>query len=74
MVVYSKADQEKNKDKEAKNFSDLDKYIELLLDSKAEEESVFLYLNCANPSDPYDLGVVGYNNRDKEKKYYTLSG
>lgn len=35
---------------------------------------MFLYLNCANPSDPYDLGVVGYNNRDKDKKYYTLSG
>ena len=75
-VCYRKEDKESNasKTKDAKNFSDLDKYIELLLDSKAEEESVFLYLNCANASDPYDLGVVGYNNRDKDKKYYTLSG
>lgn len=64
-VVYGKEEKDANsKTKDAKNFSDLDKYIELLLDSKAEEESVFLYLNCANQSDPYDLAVVSYNNRD----------
>ena len=60
VVFYGIEEKEKSKTKDVKNFSDLDKYIELLLDSKAEEESVFLYLNCANPSDPYDLSDVGY--------------
>jgi hypothetical protein len=36
-------------------WSDLDKYIELLLDSKSEEETVFMYLNPNNNGDPYDL-------------------
>jgi len=41
---------------EPKVWSDLDKYIELLLDSKSEEETVFMYLNpnLLN-GDPYDL-------------------
>ena len=30
--------------KKAQKWSDLDKYIELLLDSKSEEETVFVYL------------------------------
>ena len=41
---------------EPKVWSDLDKYIELLLDSKSEEETVFMYLNPnPNNGDPYDL-------------------
>jgi hypothetical protein len=41
---------------ESKVWSDLDKYIELLLDSKSEEETVFMYLNPKeNSTDPYDL-------------------
>jgi hypothetical protein len=54
-------------------WSDLDKYIELLLDSKSEEETVFVYLNPNPNSDPYDLLVVSYQDR-KPQKYYTLSG
>lgn len=41
---------------EARVWSDLDKYIELLLDSKSEEETVFMYLlPKENSPDPYDL-------------------
>ena len=41
-------------------WSDLDKYIELLLDSKSEEETVFVYLNPNKNGDPYDLLVCSY--------------
>ncbi len=41
-------------------WSDLDKYIELLLDSKSEEETVFVYLNPNPNGDPYDLLVCSY--------------
>ena len=41
-------------------WSDLDKYIELLLDSKSEEETVFVYLNTNANGDPYDLLVCSY--------------
>jgi hypothetical protein len=41
-------------------WSDLDKYIELLLDSKSEEETVFVYLNPNPNRDPYDLLVCSY--------------
>jgi hypothetical protein len=59
---------------EQKVWSDLDKYIELLLDSKSEEETVFMYLNPKeNSTDPYDLQVASYDGRLKPK-YYTLSG
>ena len=50
----------------------------MLLDSKSEEETVFLYL-LPNPNgDPYDLLSCGYSdtregNQAKEK-YYTISG
>ena len=56
-------------------WSDLDKYIELLLDSKSEEETVFVYL-IPNPgnSDPYDLQVSDYSECKNKTKYYTLSG
>lgn len=54
-------------------WSDLDKYIELLLDSKSEEETVFVYLNPNPSGDPYDLLVCSYQQRN-EQKYYTLSG
>jgi dynein heavy chain len=59
---------------EPKVWSELDKYIELLLDSKSEEETVFMYLNPnAVSSDPYDLQVTSYEKRNPNK-YYTLSG
>ena len=59
---------------EPKVWSDLDKYIELLLDSKSEEETVFMYLNPNKTNgDPYDLQVTSYGKRNKGK-YYTLSG
>lgn len=62
------------KETEQKVWSDLDKYIELLLDSKSEEETVFMYLNPkVNSVDPYDLMVSSYDLRGKPK-YYTLSG
>jgi hypothetical protein len=44
------------KDKLKKTWSELDKYIELLLDSKQTDQSVFVYLNPnPNTSNPYDL-------------------
>lgn len=59
---------------EPKVWSDLDKYIELLLDSKSEEETVFMYLNPnLQNGDPYDLQVISYDHRHIPK-YYTLSG
>ena len=60
-------------DTKTQKWSDLDKYIELLLDSKSEEETVFVYLNPNPNNDPYDLLVCSYQQR-QEKKYYTLSG
>ena len=71
-------EEEAKKDPSQQKWSDLDKYIELLLDSKSEEETVFVYL-LPNPNgDPYDLLVCSYSdtregNQPKEK-YYTLSG
>ena len=62
---------QKNESKQ--KWSDLDKYIELLLDSKSEEETVFVYLNPNPNGDPYDLLVCSYQQRN-EQKYYTLSG
>jgi dynein heavy chain len=61
--------------KAAKNreWVDLDKYIELLLDSKSEDEIVFIYCNPNKNGDPYDLQVCAYDKRNVEK-YYTLSG
>ena len=41
-------------------WSDLDKFIELLLDSKSEEETVFVYLNPNTNQDPYDLLLTTY--------------
>lgn len=55
-------------------WSDLDKYIELLLDSKSEEETVFVYLNHNTNGDPYDLLVCSYQETRDKTKYYTLSG
>ena len=43
-----------------RNWVDLDKYIELLLDSKSDDEIVFVYLNPNDNGDPYDLKVVVY--------------
>jgi len=40
-----------------KTWSELDKYIELLLDSKQTDQSVFVYLNPSPDGNPYDLTV-----------------
>lgn len=70
----SKKDKTKDKTNPQK-WSDLDKYIELLLDSKSEEETVFVYLTPNPNGDPYDLLVCSYQQRTKHgNKYYTLSG
>jgi hypothetical protein len=66
-------DKSKPDNKQQQKWSDLDKYIELLLDSKSEEETVFVYLNPNPNQDPYDLLVCSYQQRT-EQKYYTLSG
>ena len=64
----------KGKEVVQQQWSDLDKFIELLLDSKSEEETVFVYLNPNKATgDPYDLEVVYYAMRDRHR-YYTLSG
>lgn len=55
-------DDAKAKDAGQQKWSDLDKYIELLLDSKSEEETVFVYL-LPNPNgNPYDLLVKSYSD------------
>jgi hypothetical protein len=66
-------EEEEKKEGAPQKWSDLDKYIELLLDSKSEEETVFVYLNPNENGDPYDLQVCVYQDR-KIAKYYTLSG
>lgn len=66
-------DKSPKKGAHGQKWSDLDKYIELLLDSKSEEETVFVYLNPNPNQDPYDLLVTSYQGRN-EQKYYTLSG
>jgi len=49
-----------------KAWSELDKYIELLLDSKQTDQSVFVYLNPNSDSgNPYDLTVCQYHDRDE---------
>jgi hypothetical protein len=66
-------EEEEKKETTQQKWSDLDKYIELLLDSKSEEETVFVYLNTNPNNDPYDLLVCSYQERNA-LKYYTLSG
>jgi len=73
-VFTGQEGQEEHKPKLAQKWSDLDKYIELLLDSKSEEETVFMYLRAQDNGDPYDLQVVSYMKNKDEPKYYTLSG
>ena len=74
-VQYGTESADQTKTAEPKVWSDLDKMIELLLDSKSEEEIVFMYLKPnADTNDPYDLKVVQYTDRGGSDKYYTLSG
>lgn len=60
------------KEKKVQTWTDLDKYIELLLESRNDEETVFQYLKPTDKG-PYDLEVVVFGKRDPNK-YYTLSG
>jgi len=71
-VDYGQGDQVEN-EKKPQKWTDLDKYIELLLDSKSEEETVFVYLRPNENGDPYDLQVLN-NYKERKSKYYTLSG
>ena len=73
VIVTDLTSENTKKPKKAQKWSDLDKYIELLLDSKSEEETVFVYLIPHNDTDPYDLKVVDYGDRAGCERYYTLS-
>jgi dynein heavy chain len=67
-------EEKKPKEVVQQQWSDLDKFIELLLDSKSDEETVFLYLNPNKKTgDPYDLLLTEYRDR-QIPRYYTLSG
>jgi hypothetical protein len=69
-----KGEKQKKTAVKVQTWTDLDKYIELLLESRSEEETVFQYLNPNEKSgNPYDLQVVVFNRRNPNK-YYTLSG
>lgn len=59
-VAFNSANNGNKKEEKTQKWSDLDKYIELLLDSKSEEETVFVYLNPNPNGDPYDLLVCSY--------------
>lgn len=48
-----------------KQWSELDKYIELLLDSKQTDQSVFVYLNPSPDGNPYDLQISQYHDRNE---------
>ena len=72
-VVHNLREENSKKPKKPQQWGELDKYIELLLDTRSEEETVFTYLNCPNKNDPYDLEPVGFPLRTREK-YYTISG
>ena len=72
--TFGHSDDKGPKEVVEQQWSDLDKYIELLLESKSDEETVFIYLNPnLKTGDPYDLEVADYSTRYKER-YYTLSG
>lgn len=72
-IITDIAAENTKKPKKNQKWSDLDKYIELLLDSKSEEETVFVYLVPHSDADPYDLRVVDYSERANKERYYTLS-
>ena len=75
VVVHNLREENQNKPKKPPQWGELDKYIELLLDTRSEEETVFTYLICKNKNDPYDLEPVGYGMRDQGgDRYYTISG
>lgn len=59
-VVHNLREENSKKPKKPQQWGELDKYIELLLDTRSEEETVFTYLNCPNKNDPYDLEPVGF--------------
>jgi 16S rRNA C967 or C1407 C5-methylase (RsmB/RsmF family) len=76
-VVSAKKDEDaedpaEGEKKKPQQWSELDKFIELLLDSKSDEETVFLYLNQNENNDPYDLRVTTYKDTNKDK-HFTLS-
>lgn len=73
-VVHNLREENSKKPKKPQQWGELDKYIELLLDTRSEEETVFTYLNCPNKDDPYDLEPVGFDKRHDKTKYYTISG
>lgn len=54
-VVHNLREDNSKKPSKPQRWGELDKYIELLLDTRSEEETVFTYLMCKNKNDPYDL-------------------
>ena len=78
-VVTNLRDDNSKQSPKPQQWCELDKYIELLLDTRSEEETVFTYLKCSDKGDPYDLQPCGYKDRPKSTdegggKYYTISG
>jgi len=70
-----KGEKSKKTAKKVQTWTDLDKYIELLLESRSEEETVFQYLKGNKNGDPYDLQVVVFGKIKQDNEiYYTLSG
>jgi hypothetical protein len=59
-----KVEEEIKKDLAQQKWQSLDKYIELLLESKSEEETVFVYLNPDKNGDPYNLQTCTYQERE----------
>ena len=66
-------DNESKKETPEKEWSHLDKYIDLVLEGKGEDRSVFIYLNPNPNGNPYDLTVCSYQERHI-RLYYTLGG
>lgn len=59
--------------KSAEEWRSLDKYLEDLLANAKEAIKKFLYFNVKRASDPYDLVLTTYGQRDVDG-YYTISG
>ena len=54
-IITDMTQENNKKPKKAQAWTQLDKFIELLLDSKGDEETVFMYLKPVSKNDPYDL-------------------
>jgi hypothetical protein len=73
-IITDMTQENNKKPKKAQAWTQLDKFIELLLDSKGDEETVFMYLKPVSKNDPYDLQNTGFRDIKKGDHYYTISG